>query len=80
VLLLGVTAVMSGLGLWKPVQLQWIGALIGGYPTLRWVHFLAMSGIVGFVVIHLALVALVPRTLPSMITGRASVPASESGA
>jgi thiosulfate reductase cytochrome b subunit len=37
------------------------------------VHFLAMSGLVLFILVHLALVALVPRTLPSMITGRARV-------
>lgn len=76
VLLLGVAALLSGLGLWKPVQLQIIGSLIGGYPTLRWVHFFAMSGIVLFVVVHLALVALVPKTLPAMITGRARLDAS----
>jgi thiosulfate reductase cytochrome b subunit len=71
VLLLGVTAVLSGLGLWKPVQLQLLDSLVGGYPVMRWVHFLAMCGIVGFVLIHLLLVALVPGTLPAMITGRA---------
>jgi thiosulfate reductase cytochrome b subunit len=80
VLLLGIAAVLSGLGLWKPVQLSWIGAPIGGYPTLRWVHFFAMTGIVGFVAIHLLLVALVPRTLPAMITGRARIQATETGA
>lgn len=73
VLLLGALAVASGLSLWKPVQLQELAALLGGYEVARRIHFLAMSGIVGFVVVHLALVALVPRTLPPMITGRARV-------
>ena len=72
VLLLGVAALVSGLGLWKPVQLQLLDALLGGYPTVRWIHFLAMSGIVLFAVVHLALVAVVPKTLPAMITGRAT--------
>ncbi len=72
VLLLLVIVVLSGFGLWKPVQLQWLTALFGGYEIARRVHFIAMAGIVAFVVVHLALVALVPRTLPSMITGRAS--------
>ena len=76
VLLLGVVVVISGLGIWKPVQLQLIDAAVGGYGTLRWVHFFAMTGIVLFVVVHLALVALVPRTLPAMITGRAHLAAS----
>jgi thiosulfate reductase cytochrome b subunit len=74
VLLFGLLAVLSGLALWKPVQLWWLTAALGSYPSVRWVHFVAMSGIVGFVVIHLALVAIVPKTLPSMITGRARVP------
>ena len=72
VLLLGVAALVSGLALWKPVQLQLVDDLLGGYPAVRWIHFFAMSGIVGFVVVHLLLVAVVPKTLPAMITGRAT--------
>ena len=71
VLLLGIVAVLSGFGLWKPVQLQLLDQLVGGYPVMRWVHFVAMAGIVGFFVIHILLVILVPRTLVAMITGRA---------
>jgi thiosulfate reductase cytochrome b subunit len=74
VLLLGATAVLSGLSIWKPVQFAPLTALFGGYDTARVVHFLAMSGIVGFIVVHLALVVLVPRTLLSMITGHATAP------
>ena len=71
VLLLGVAAFLSGLGLWKPVQLQLLDDLVGGYPVMRWIHFAAMSGIVGFFAIHILLVILVPSTLPTMVTGRA---------
>ncbi|GAB2901900.1 cytochrome b/b6 domain-containing protein [Paraburkholderia jirisanensis] len=71
VLLLGVLLVASGLSIWKPVQFWWLTALFGGFDFARRVHFVAMAGVVGFVVVHLALVMLVPRTLPSMITGRA---------
>ena len=71
VLLLGLLAVSSGLALWKPVQLHPLSLLFGGYEVTRRVHFVAMAGIVGFVVVHLLLVLLVPRTLPPMITGRA---------
>jgi len=71
VLLLGVLLVASGLSIWKPVQFWWLAALFGGFDFARRVHFVAMAGVVGFVVVHLALVMLVPRTLPSMITGRA---------
>ena len=76
VLLLAVLAVLSGLGLWKPVQFQTMVGLAGGYEVVRRIHFVAMAGIVGFLVVHLALVAIVPSTLWAMITGRARVDAS----
>ncbi len=72
VLLLGLLLVLSGLAIWKPVQLQALTALFGGFAAARVVHFLAMAGIGLFVVVHLVMVLLVPRTLPPMITGRAS--------
>jgi len=62
------------------VQLQILDRLMGGYSDVRWVHFLAMSGIVGFVVVHLVLVAVVPKTLPPMITGRSRMAAETEGA
>jgi len=68
---LSALAVLSGLALWKPVQFVALSDLLGGYEVSRRVHFVAMAGLVGFVAIHLLLVALVPRTLPAMITGRA---------
>jgi thiosulfate reductase cytochrome b subunit len=70
VLLLGAVLVLSGLSLWKPVQLQELASVMGGYESARRVHFLAMAGLVLFILVHLLLVALVPRTLPGMITGR----------
>ncbi len=70
VVLLGIGVVISGLAIWKPVQLYFITRLLGGYDFARVIHFLMMSGLVGFIVVHLALVALVPSTLPPMITGR----------
>lgn len=82
VLLLLMLAILSGVGLWKPVQFQGMVALMGGYEAARRVHFAAMAGIVGFLVVHLALVAIVPSTLWAMVTGRArtsAVPA-EPGA
>jgi thiosulfate reductase cytochrome b subunit len=64
-------AIMSGLAIWKPVQLYQLTYLLGGYEIARRVHFLAMSCIVAFIVVHLSLVAIVPRTLRPMIMGRA---------
>lgn len=69
VLAMGVLVVLSGLAIWKPVQFQELTSLMGGFDTARWVHFAAMAAIGAFVVVHLALVLLVPRTLLPMITG-----------
>ena len=78
VLLLGILAVASGLSLWKPVQLHALAALMGGYEVARRIHFVAMTGICAFIVLHLALVILVPNTLIAMITGRARIPAAHA--
>ncbi|MDW8845095.1 cytochrome b/b6 domain-containing protein [Erwinia sp. MMLR14_017] len=69
VLLLGALLVLSGLAIWKPVQLDALVALFGGFDIARYVHFFAMSGLMLFVVLHVAMVLLVPKTLPAMVTG-----------
>ena len=65
-----VVLVFSGLAIWKPVQLQEIAALMGGYEGARLVHFFAMALMVFIVLVHIVMVILVPRTFPTMITGR----------
>ena len=61
---------LSGLVLWKSVQFPLLRELLGGYEAARRVHFAAMAALVGFVAVHLAMVALVPGTLLAMIRGR----------
>jgi len=70
VILAGVIVVLSGLSIWKPVQLQELTFIFGGYDNARIVHFLAMSTIVGFLLVHVTLALLVPKSLRAMITGR----------
>jgi len=70
IIVVGVVIVLSGLSIWKPVQLQWLTALFGGYDVARYVHFFCMSAIVAFLVIHIALALLVPKSLRAMIVGR----------
>jgi thiosulfate reductase cytochrome b subunit len=70
IILTGVVIVLSGLSIWKPVQFQEITALFGGYDAARYVHFLAMSAIVGFLAVHVALALIVPKSLRAMVTGR----------
>lgn len=70
VIVAGILIVLSGLSIWKPVQLQWLTALFGGYDFARYVHFTCMAAIVGFLVVHVALAILVPKSLRAMIIGR----------
>ncbi len=69
VIVLMLTVFLSGLAIWKSVQFQTIGLLFGGYEGARLVHFICMSLICAFIVMHLVLVAIVPSTFIPMITG-----------
>ena len=71
VLAIAVILVLSGLAIWKPVQLQELTAVFGGYDAARVWHFCAMSALVAFVFIHVVMVILVPSTFLPMFTGRA---------
>jgi thiosulfate reductase cytochrome b subunit len=70
VIVVGVLIVLSGLAIWKPVQFQYLTALFGGYDAARYVHFFCMAAIVAFMVVHVALALLVPKSLRAMIIGR----------
>jgi thiosulfate reductase cytochrome b subunit len=70
ILLTGVVIVLSGLSIWKPVQFQALTAFFGGYNTARYVHFAAMTAIVAFLLVHVTLAVLVPKSLRAMIIGR----------
>jgi thiosulfate reductase cytochrome b subunit len=70
VLLAGTVIVASGFAIWKPVQLQEVTALFGGYESARLVHFFAMATIALFLVVHVVMALLVPRSLRAMLLGR----------
>jgi thiosulfate reductase cytochrome b subunit len=70
IIVVGIVIVLSGLSIWKPVQLQYLTALFGGYDAARYVHFICMALIVAFLVVHVALALLVPKSLRAMIIGR----------
>ena len=70
IILTGVVIVLSGLSIWKPVQYQELTFVFGGYDAARYVHFVAMSTIVAFLVVHIALAIIVPKSLRAMIIGR----------
>jgi thiosulfate reductase cytochrome b subunit len=73
ILLTGVLIVITGLVLWKPIQFSELTALLGGFQTVRIIHFLCMSAIVLFLLVHVTLALLVPRTLVAMVTGGPAV-------
>jgi thiosulfate reductase cytochrome b subunit len=62
--------ILSGLAIWKSVQFPLLRELMGGYDFARVVHFSAMSLPAAFIVVHLVMVSLVPRSLLTMIRGR----------
>jgi thiosulfate reductase cytochrome b subunit len=67
-------SVVTGLSIWKPVQLGWLTDLFGGYPVARSIHLAAMICIALFLIVHLTLVAIFPRTLIAMVTDTAAEP------
>ena len=60
--------VLSGLVLWKSVQFHLLRDLLGGYELARRIHFAGMALLVGFIAVHMIMVALVPRTLLTMLS------------
>ena len=65
-----IVMVVTGLVIWKPVQFYWFGQWMGDYEGARYLHFFAMTAVAFIVVVHVIMVLLVPRTFPTMFTGR----------
>jgi thiosulfate reductase cytochrome b subunit len=61
--------VLSGLVVWKSVQFPLLRDLMGDYDNARIVHFFAMAALLAFFSVHVVMVALVPKTLITMIRG-----------
>jgi thiosulfate reductase cytochrome b subunit len=69
VMLVGVLIVITGLCLWKPVQFSELAGLFGNFQIIRVIHFLCMSAIAAFILVHVTLALLVPQSLLAMLTG-----------
>ena len=76
VILAGIAQVVTGLAIWKPVQFSGLVSLLGGFQSARVLHFLGMVVILGFLIVHVVLALLVPRTLWAMLAGGPRVGAS----
>jgi len=67
---LALAAIVTGIAIWKPVQLAWLTNLLGGYPWARFWHFLVMVALVVLTLGHVFMVfAVDPYSLRSIITG-----------
>ena len=69
VILAGIAQVVTGVAIWKPIQFSGLVALLGGFQTARVIHFAGMTIIFGFLIVHVVLALLIPRTLVAMVTG-----------
>jgi thiosulfate reductase cytochrome b subunit len=78
IILVGILQVISGVAIWKPVQFSWLIALFYGFQGARLVHFIGMSVIVLFLLVHVTLALLVPKTLIAMLTGGPRIGASST--
>jgi thiosulfate reductase cytochrome b subunit len=69
IIVVGIVIVLSGLSIWKPVQLSELATLFYDFQTARLVHFLCMAAIVLFLIVHVSLALIVPQSLLAMLTG-----------
>ena len=68
--ILGAIAVLTGIAIWKPVQLSWLTSIFGGYVWARYWHFVTMTALVALTIGHVFMVLSTdPYSLRSMITG-----------
>lgn len=65
-----VVLIVSGCALWKSVQFAWARVLTFGYEPARYIHFTAMVLLCGFILVHVGMALLVPKTIRAMIWGR----------
>jgi len=70
IILMGIGSLLTGLAIYKPIQLAWLTTLLGGYAMARLLHFALTIGYVLFFMVHLAQVARAGwNNFRSMITG-----------
>ena len=78
-ILAGISQVVTGLAIWKPVQVSGLVSLLGGFQSARFIHFAGMSILVAFLLVHVLLALLVPQTLWAMLAGGPQVGPSGHG-
>jgi thiosulfate reductase cytochrome b subunit len=76
VILAALLVFFSGLAIWKPVQFRWLTWLFYDFQGARLAHFIGMAGIVLFLIVHVSLAVLVPKTLVGMTRGSVTLRSS----
>jgi thiosulfate reductase cytochrome b subunit len=94
VILMGAGSLLTGLAIYKPTQLSWLTAVLGGYQWARWDHFALTVGYVLFFIVHITQVIragwnnframvtgyeLVSLPLPSLLVGEPLLPSPHVG-
>ncbi len=75
VILMGFGSLATGLAIYKPVQVGWLTALLGGYEWARWEHFWLTIAYVAFFLIHITQVIRAGwNNFRAMVTGYELVP------
>lgn len=70
VIMMGAGSVVTGLAIYKPLQLAWLTSLLGGYEWARWMHFWLTILFVLFFLVHIIQVAIAGwSNFRSMVTG-----------
>lgn len=80
VTLAAILMLISGLAIWKPVQFQWLTWLFYDFQGARLVHFIGMAGIVLFLIVHVSLAFLVPKTIAAITKGTITAEDREASA
>jgi thiosulfate reductase cytochrome b subunit len=70
IIIMGIGSILTGLAIYKPVQLNWLCLILGGYKFARILHFALTIGYVLFFVIHIVQVILAGwNNFRAMVTG-----------
>ncbi|MBL7733410.1 MAG: cytochrome b/b6 domain-containing protein [Chitinophagaceae bacterium] len=70
IIVMGIGSILSGLAIYKPVQLGWLCSMMGGYKAARIIHFVLTIGYVLFFLVHIVQVILAGwNNFRAMITG-----------
>jgi thiosulfate reductase cytochrome b subunit len=78
IIILGFFMLLTGLAIYKPVQLGWLCSLLGGYELARMEHFAGTILFVLFFVVHVVQVILAGwKNFRSMVTGFDVLPSDE---